>query len=221
MRWSWLELNGTIEWVAHSTQILSEWSTTGDELRVNNGFRLRKENSRDHPRASPWPGVLEGQQFRNSHVTEDRPIRSSLPACWHHPVYGVLKERIIRSHFLDPQIISGSRIFQSLHLHLFLYIFFFLSFCLFRAAPTAYGGSQARGQIRATPQPQQHQIRAESVTHITAHGNVRSFTHWTRPGIEPTNSWFLIGFISAVPQRKLPSFTHWLLLYPTDKFIFA
>ena len=27
--------------------------------------------------------------------------------------------------------------------------FFFLSFCLFRAAPVAYGGSQARGPIRA------------------------------------------------------------------------
>ena len=28
--------------------------------------------------------------------------------------------------------------------------FFFLSFCLFRAAPMAYGSSQARGLIRAT-----------------------------------------------------------------------
>ena len=32
----------------------------------------------------------------------------------------------------------------------FFFNFFFLSFCyLFRAAPTAYGGSQARGQIGA------------------------------------------------------------------------
>ena len=58
------------------------------------------------------------------------------------------------------------------------YYFFFFVFCLFRAAPAAYGGSQARGRIRAvaasllqnysnvrsephlwpTPQPQQHQI---------------------------------------------------------------
>ena len=29
--------------------------------------------------------------------------------------------------------------------------FFFLVFCLFRAAPMAYGGSQARGQIGAVP----------------------------------------------------------------------
>ena len=27
---------------------------------------------------------------------------------------------------------------------------FFFFFCLFRAAPTAYGGSQARGQVRST-----------------------------------------------------------------------
>ena len=30
-----------------------------------------------------------------------------------------------------------------------VYRFFFLSFCLFRATPTAYGSSQARGQILA------------------------------------------------------------------------
>jgi len=34
-------------------------------------------------------------------------------------------------------------------------------FCLFSVAPMAYGGSQARGQIRAvaTPQPQQCQVQ--------------------------------------------------------------
>ena len=55
-------------------------------------------------------------------------------------------------------------------------------FCLFRAIPTACGGSQARGPIRATaagpiPQPQQHQIRAISATYTTAHGNAGSLTH--------------------------------------------
>ena len=33
----------------------------------------------------------------------------------------------------------------------------------------------------------------------TAHGNTRSLIHWERPGIEPTTSWFLVRFISAVP----------------------
>ena len=36
---------------------------------------------------------------------------------------------------------------------------------LFRAAPVAYGGSQARGRIRPTPQPQKCWIRASSVTY--------------------------------------------------------
>ena len=31
----------------------------------------------------------------------------------------------------------------------FLFFFFFFFFCLFRAAPTAYGGSQARGPVGA------------------------------------------------------------------------
>ena len=40
---------------------------------------------------------------------------------------------------------------------------FFNFFCLFRAVPTAYGGSQARGRIRATPASLHH-----------SHSNTRS-----------------------------------------------
>jgi len=78
-----------------------------------------------------------------------------------------------------------------------------LFFVFSRAAPAAYGGSQARGLIGAvacschpTPEPQQCQIRATSVTYITAHGNYGSLTHWARPGIEPATSWFLVGFVN-------------------------
>ena len=39
-----------------------------------------------------------------------------------------------------------------------------------------------------------------SVSYTTAHSNARS---WARPGIEPTTSWFLVGFVSAVPQQEL------------------
>ena len=44
------------------------------------------------------------------------------------------------------------------------------------------------------PQPQQRQIWAESVNYTTAHGNIRSLTHWARPGIEPASSWVLVRF---------------------------
>ena len=37
-----------------------------------------------------------------------------------------------------------------MHIYVCMYIVFYLSFCLFsRATPAAYGGSQARGLIRA------------------------------------------------------------------------
>ena len=61
----------------------------------------------------------------------------------------------------------------------------FLCFCLFafcRAAPTAYGGSQARGRIGAVAAGlhQNHSNvcnQAASATYTTAHGNARSLTH--------------------------------------------
>ena len=46
------------------------------------------------------------------------------------------------------------------------------------------------------PQPQHCGIQAEFVTYTTAHGNIGSSTQWTRPGIEPATSWFLVGFVN-------------------------
>ena len=53
------------------------------------------------------------------------------------------------------------------------------------------------------PQPQQCQIQAMSSTYTTAHSNVRSLTHWERPGIEPASSWILVRFISTEQWWKL------------------
>ena len=73
---------------------------------------------------------------------------------------------------------------------------FFLVFLFFRSSPAACGGSQARGPIEATAactrhshlhMPQQHAIPDPP----------------SRPGIEPTISQFLVGFVSAVPQQEL------------------
>ena len=93
------------------------------------------------------------------------------------------------------------------------FFFFFLSFCLFRVTPIAYGGSQARGSnqsccYRPTPQPQQRQIWAASVTYTTAHGNARSSTHWVRPGMEPATSRFLFRFVSTAPRWELWGHCH-------------
>ena len=66
-----------------------------------------------------------------------------------------------------------------------LFSFFFL---LFRATPTAYGSSQARGRIGAV---------AAGLCH--SHSNTGSLTHWARPGIEPSSSWILVGFNTTEP----------------------
>ena len=43
---------------------------------------------------------------------------------------------------------------------------------------------------------------ATSLQH--SHSNARSLSHWVRPGIEPTTSWFLVRFVSTAPQWELP-----------------
>ena len=59
-------------------------------------------------------------------------------------------------------------------------LFFF--FCLFKAAPEAYGGSQAGGSNQSCccqpmPEPQPRGIQAKSETYTTAHGNAGPLTH--------------------------------------------
>ena len=91
------------------------------------------------------------------------------------------------------------------------HLFIFLIFCLFfggGAAPSAYGGSQAKGSnwscsCWSTPQPQQCGIWVASATYTTAHSNAGSLTHWLRPGIEPVSSWILVTFVSAEPRWEL------------------
>ena len=58
----------------------------------------------------------------------------------------------------------------------------YLIFIFFSVELTAYGGSQARGQIR---------VIAAGLHH--SHSNARPLTHWTRPGIKPATSWIVVN----------------------------
>ena len=86
---------------------------------------------------------------------------------------------------------------------------FGLVFCLFRAAPAAYRGSQARGQIRATAAGLYHShSNARSESHLRPTLQLTAtpdpLTHRVRPGMEPATSWFLVGFVSTAPLWELP-----------------
>ena len=78
---------------------------------------------------------------------------------------------------------------QKLYILVFYGYLFFLF--LFRATPAAHGGSQARGRIGATAASPHHSRR-----------NMGSKTC-----LWPTSSWILVGFVSTVPQRELPTLT--------------
>ena len=99
-------------------------------------------------------------------------------------------------------------IYQALIIQKGLFVSFFFFFLSFEGHTRdiwrfpAYRSIQ-RYSCRPAPQPQQRQTWAVSVTYTTAHAKAGSLTHWERPGIEPTISWFLVGFISAVSWREL------------------
>ena len=77
---------------------------------------------------------------------------------------------------------------------------FFIVFCLFRATSMAYGGSQARGLIRAAATGLHH-----SHSHTRFELSLRPTPQLmaaldplprVRPGIEPASSWILVGFVN-------------------------
>ena len=71
------------------------------------------------------------------------------------------------------------------------FLFFFFFFLLFRAEPTAYGGSQAMGPVGATAASLHHSSRQCRILNPL------------RPRIEPETSWFLVGFVSVEPRWEL------------------
>ena len=64
---------------------------------------------------------------------------------------------------------------------------------------------------------QQCQIRAASVTYITAHGNTGSLTHYARPGIKPASSWIPVRFVSAEPRWEV---LEYIFLRASFKYFF-
>ena len=118
---------------------------------------------------------------------------------------------------------------------LFIYLFldFFLSFCHFLGRSWDIWRFPGQGLNRncshqPTPEPQQRGIGAASATYTTAHGNAGSSTHWTRLGIEPETSWFLVGFINHWAMTGTPiilcfrlyqyliQFFGWIIFHCTD-----
>ena len=97
-------------------------------------------------------------------------------------------------------------------------VFFFFSGPHPRHMEVPSYGSNWSYSRRPTPQPQQCQIWAASASYTTAHSNTGSLTHRARPGMEPTTSWFLVGFISTIPWRELPK---WSFLLWTRKETFV
>ena len=45
---------------------------------------------------------------------------------------------------------------------------------------------------------------SHTATYTIANGNSRSLTHWTRPGIRPTSSWILVGFLTHWATKGIP-----------------
>ena len=94
---------------------------------------------------------------------------------------------------------------------LFYFYYFYFYFLLFMATLMAIWrfpgqGSNQSYSCHPTPQPQQCQIWAVSVTDARAHGNTGSLAHWARPRIEPASSWILVGFANGWATKGTPIF---------------
>ena len=104
-------------------------------------------------------------------------------------------------------------------LYFFFCLFYLFVFCCGGAAPTAYGSSQARGWIGVAAAGLSHSHSNKgSQPHLRPtpqlNGNTESLTHWVGPGIEPTASWILVGFITTEPQQELQTSS-----FPTEDWI--
>ena len=93
-------------------------------------------------------------------------------------------------------IINGCCIFSknfSMSIKKIVWIFF--SFLLLHLQHMEVLSPEVKSELQLWPTPQswQHWIWATSVIYTTASNNVRSLTHWVRPGIKPTSSETTLG----------------------------
>ena len=98
-------------------------------------------------------------------------------------------------------------------------------FLLFRKAPMAYGGSQARGQIRAAAAGLCHRhinARFKPLLQLPPQliAKPDPLTHWARPGIEPASSWMLVGFLTHWATMGTP-ILHSVCIQPTYQYIYS
>ena len=92
---------------------------------------------------------------------------------------------------------------------LVLYPFFSFFFWSFYGLTCGIWNFPGQGSIQScscwpTPQPQQHQFWATFATYTAVCSNARSLTHWGRPGMEPTSSWIVIGFLIPWTTKGIP-----------------
>ena len=95
------------------------------------------------------------------------------------------------------------------NLHNFFFLPLFFSFFFFlRAAPAAYGRSQATGCIGAAAAGLQHShSHTESEPHLQPIPQFMTMPELQAPergqGSNPASSWIPVGFITAEPRREL------------------
>ena len=74
----------------------------------------------------------------------------------------------------------------------------------------AHVASQARSRIRAVAASLHHSHSNATLSrvydlHHSSQQHAGYLTYWSRPGMEPSISWFLVRFVSAVPWWEVPS----------------
>ena len=102
----------------------------------------------------------------------------------------------------------ASAVTWALSIRFFFFFFFFFFFLLLKAAPTIHGGSQARGRIELQLLAYTPATATKDLSRIyDLHHNSQKcwiLNPLSEAGMEPANSWFLVGFISAEPWWELP-----------------
>ena len=95
---------------------------------------------------------------------------------------------------------------------------FFFCFFFFRATPTTYGSSQARGQIWAVAAGYATTTTMQDpsptyATYTIAQGNAGSLTDWVRPEIKPISSWMLVRFATTERQVEFQQLSNTIIVH--------
>ena len=160
-----------------------------------------------NPGTCPWPSwrSLYPAHSLHWHSLQSRIFPSVMHMCASRKPFLILSDRTSLSFFASRHLHTSIRPCMTLYFPGFIFSFFIFYFCFLGLHLQHTELSRLEVELELHLWACATAAAIQDLSGICdLSGNTGSLTQWMRPGIEPTSSWILDGFVTVELWRELP-----------------